>query len=76
MKNLKSLSSKILFAGFFCIVIITLSGCKKCRECTARNSVGSLVATEEKCGTNAALNTFEEEFSIKYLLYEVQCQDK
>ncbi len=75
MKNLKILSSKILLAAFICIVIFTMFGCKKCRECTAKAWDGS-ISTAEKCGTSLQIQSFENDFKINHLLYEVECHDK
>ncbi len=75
MKNFKILSTKILLAGFIYIVIFIMLGCKKCRECTAKAWNGS-VTTEEKCGTNAQIQAFENDFKFNHLLYEVECHDK
>jgi hypothetical protein len=75
MENFKILSSKILLAAFIYIVIFTMSGCKKCRECTAKAWDGS-ISTAEKCGTGPQVQSFENDFKLNHLLYEVECHDK
>ena len=52
-----------------------MSGCKKCRECTAKAWDGS-VSTAEKCGTGPQIQSFENDFKLNHLLYEVECHDK
>jgi hypothetical protein len=75
MKNLEIQTSKILLAGFIYLVIFTMFGCKKCRECTAKAWDGKLTI-EEKCGSNAQIQAFENDFKFNHLLYEVECHDK
>jgi len=65
------------------LLIATLAAgtisCKKCRECTATDYDGYIVAYEERCaaGPNAkkVVNDFEEDFRSTWSSYYVTCQD-
>jgi hypothetical protein len=62
------------FLGALLILVILTASCKKCCTCTATDTSGHQIATQDYCSTSGTnLTTFEDSFKTTYGTYSVKC---
>ena len=76
----KQVLQKVIVTLFAAALAIGTISCKKCRECTATDYEGYVVAYEEQCavgpGAKKTVDDFETDFRNSWSSYYVTCVDK